>query len=176
MNSPVYGTCTWAHRHTHTRLSNHPLNPFSHVFWNISPTSIYFKNQRFCANLFGRAKASLFTIEEIWNKQPCPQPPLAPSNQLPVEHKYAQWKTNKQTKKKTQTMEPSLRGKQQKLLFAKAQSWRDFFFFLNEQRHTAPWEQRGSQEPLGHGATSLTSLAKGKSCFNCPSLFFHSSL
>ena len=33
---------------------------------------------------------------------------------------------NKQ-KKNPQTVEPSLRGKQQKLLFAKAQSWRDFF-------------------------------------------------
>ena len=167
---------TDTHTQTHTRLSNHPLNPFSHVFWNISPTSIYFKNQRFCANLFGRAKASLFTIEEIWNKQPCPQPPLAPSNQLPVEHKYAQWKTNKQTKKNS-NRGAITSGEATKAFICKGPELeRFFFFFLNEQRHTAPWEQRGSQEPLGHGATSLTSLAKGKSRFNCPSLFFHSSL
>lgn len=82
---------------------------------------------------------------------------------------------NKQ--KKPQTMEPSLRGEATKAFICKGPELeRFFFFFLNEQRHTAPWEQRGSQEPLGHGATSLTSLAKGKSCFNCPSLFFHSSL
>ena len=129
MNSPVYGTCTWAHRHTHTRLSNHPLNPFSHVFWNISPTSIYFKNQRFCANLFGRAKASLFTIEEIWNKQPCPQPPLAPSNQLTVEHKYAQWKTNKQTKKNS-NHGAITSGEATKAFICKGPELERFFFFF----------------------------------------------
>lgn len=60
-----------------------------------------------------------------------------------------------------------------KAFICRDQSWRDF---LNEQRRIAPWEQRGSREPLGPGTTSPTSPAKGKGCFNCPSLFFQSSL
>lgn len=162
---------TQAHTQTHTCLSNPPLNPFSHVFWNISSTSIYFKNHRFCANLFGRAKVSLFTIEEIWNKQPCPQPPLAPSNQLPVEHKYAQWKTNKQTKKNPQTVEPSLRGKQQKLLFAKAQSWRDFFFKMSKDT-LLPGNREEARSPWDTGPLPLPPWRKEKAALIARVYFF----
>ena len=168
---------TDTHTQTHTRLSNHMLNPFSHVFWNISPTSIYFKNQCFCANLFGRAKASLFTIEEIWNKQPCPSPLwLLQTNYQLSTNMPSEKQINKQ-KKNLKPGSHHFGGSNKSFYLQRPRAGEIFFFFfLNEQRHTAPWEQRGSQEPLGHGATSLTSLAKGKSRFNCPSLFFHSSL
>ena len=163
---------TDTHTQTHTRFSNHPLNPFSHVFWNISPTSIYFKNQRFCANLFGRAKASLFTIEEIWNKQPCPQPPLAPSNQLPVEHKYAQWKTNKQTKKNS-NRGAITSGEATKAFICKGPELeRFFFFFLMSKDTLLPGNREEARSPWDTGPLPLPPWRKEKAALIARVYFF----
>lgn len=82
---------------THTHALQPPAQSFLSRVLKYFPHFHLFQNQRFCANLFGRAKASLFTIEEIWNKTTLSPAPLAPSNHSLVEHKYAQWKqTNKQ--------------------------------------------------------------------------------
>ena len=161
---------------THTHASPTTRSILSHTCFEIfPPLPSISKISAFVQTYLVEPRPHCLPLKksEINNLVPSPLWLLQTNYQLST-NMPSEKQINKQ--KKTQTMEPSLRGKQQKLLFAKAQSWRDFFFFLNEQRHTAPWEQRGSQEPLGHGATSLTSLAKGKSCFNCPSLFFHSSL
>lgn len=110
----------------HGRPSNYPAqSPLSPVLKHF-PHFIYFKNQSFCADLSGGAKASLFTVEEIRNKQPCPQTPLAPSNQLPVEHKSAQWKTNKQ-RKKPQTVEQSHFGGGNKSFYLQRPELERFF-------------------------------------------------
>ena len=121
---------TDTHTQTHTRLSNHMLNPFSHVFWNISPTSIYFKNQCFCANLFGRAKASLFTIEEIWNKQPCPSPLwLLQTNYQLSTNMPSEKQINKQ-KKNLKPGSPHFGGSNKSFYLQRPRAGEIFFFFF----------------------------------------------
>ena len=165
------GAC--ARTHTRARAPHTtPLNPLSHLFWNISPTSSILRIRAFVQTCLGAPRPHYLPLKKFEINSRVPSPLWLRQANYPLSTKVPSEKQiNKE--KNLKPWSSHILEEATKAFICRDQSWRDV---LNEQRRTAPWEQRGSREPLGPGTTFLTSLARGKGCFNCPSLFFQSSL
>ena len=121
-------TQTHTHRHTHASPTTRSILSLT-CFEIFPPLPSISKISAFVQTYSVEPRPHCLPLKksEINNLVPSPLWLLQTNYQLST-NMPSEKQINKQ--KKTQTVEPSLRGKQQKLLFAKAQSWRDLFFFF----------------------------------------------